>query len=133
MARWILGALALLSVMTACGGDDVSQDEQALEAAGIPPEPDQATADAFIAALDAINPAIVHRGQDEAGDIEQAIDRGRDQCSTIQANPDDRALQVETTRQRFTSPVAPDGWPPEIAEQILDAVLTHLCPGGEGQ
>lgn len=102
--------------------------DQALDDAGIPPKPDQATTDAYIAALEAINPGIVYRGGDTTGDIDTAIDRGRNQCSTIQASPDDRARQIETTNQRFTSPDAPDGWGPETAARILDVVHQHLCP-----
>ncbi|MFF9147459.1 hypothetical protein ACF1BN_21640 [Streptomyces sp. NPDC014861] len=48
----------------------------AREAAGLPPEPDAATAAAYIAALDAIDKDIVH------GEEEKAISRGLDTCST---------------------------------------------------
>lgn len=101
---------------------DTSDVPPGLLETGIPPEPDQATADAYIAALDAIDPGITR------GDRASAIDRGRDVCSTIRSHPDDRAHQVETTNQRFTSPDHPDGWGPEVAEQLLDVVHQHLCP-----
>jgi len=138
MRRATMTALLVILGMTACSGGDNDQAEvaeataEALDAAGIPPEPDQATADAYIAALDAINPGIVHRHPDrpdDEADIETAIDRGRNQCSTIQAHPDDRAQQIETTNMRFTSPDAPEGWGPETAEAILDVVQQFLCPG----
>jgi hypothetical protein len=120
--------------VAACSSDDepptdtVIRDEPAadeappaLDGAGLPPIPDQATADAYIAALDAIDPRI------DRDDPESAIDRGRNQCSTIRANPD-RAAQVDAVNQRFTSLERPTGWGPEVSEQILDIVHTHLCP-----
>jgi len=69
-----------------CGGDRGSR--------GHPPEPDPETAQAYIAALDAIDPAIVHRHADDndGSDADAAINRGRDECSTIRAAPTDRAL-----------------------------------------
>ena len=115
----------LFTALAACSGGGDSDDSGVAEAiieTGIPPEPDQATADAYIAALDAIDPAI------DRDDPESAIGRGRDQCSTIKKRPGDRAYQISTTQQRFTSPDHPDGWPAETAEQILDVVHQHLCP-----
>jgi hypothetical protein len=149
MWRTITAAAVLITLTAACSGDDSEADASAdtpttidpdtragdlpgvsdqLEDMGIPPKPDQATADAYIAALVAIDPGIVYRGGDTTGDADTAINRGRDQCSTIHANPDDRARQIETTAMRFTSPDAPDGWDPTTAERILDVVHQHLCP-----
>lgn len=119
--------ILLAATLMACSSEPSEPEAQAeaiaqAEAAvGIPAEPDRATADAYIAALNAIDPGIVD------GEIEKAIDRGRDLCSTISANPD-RAAQIESANQRFTSPDAPEGWGPQIAEQILDVVHQHLCP-----
>ncbi len=105
-------------------GDGLTEAERdaVLDEAGIPPEPDAATADAYIAALDAINPQI------DKDDPESAINRGRDTCRTIHDHPDDRAHQTEQTNLRFTHPDHPDGWGLDVAEQILDAVHENLCP-----
>lgn len=111
----------------ACSGDpkesEVSASDiaEAQAAVGIPPEPDQETADAYIAALNAIDPRIV------SGDVEQAIDRGRDACSTI-TDTSGQLSDLDAISLRFTSPDAPEGWSPEIAGQILDVVRQHLCP-----
>ncbi|WP_394620115.1 hypothetical protein JNUCC0626_13715 [Lentzea sp. JNUCC 0626] len=77
---------------------------------------------AFVAALDAIDKDIAH------GKAEKAYDRGRNQCDSIKNNPNDRAKLLDLTRQRFTSPDHPEGFPPATVEKILDAVKTHLCP-----
>lgn len=126
MRRAGAAVLIPLAILMACSDPkepEVSADDMATvqAAVGIPAEPDQATADAYIEALNAINPAIV------GGDSEKAIDRGRDLCSTISANPD-RPAQVESANQRFTSPDHPEGWGPELAVQILDVVHQYLCP-----
>jgi hypothetical protein len=122
-------AILVASTLTACGSEPDERTDQpaagqpdALAATGIPPVPDQATADAYIAALDAIDPMI------DRDDPESAIDRGRNHCSTIRDAPDDRARQIETTNQRFTARNSPEGRGPEIAEQILGVVHQHLCP-----
>jgi hypothetical protein len=106
-------------------GEPMSEEEREalLDGAGIAPEPDAATADAYLAALDAIDPEI------DGNDPESAISRGRDTCRTIHDHPDDRAEQIEQTNQLFTHPDHPDGWGPETAEQILDTTHEHLCPG----
>jgi hypothetical protein len=134
-----IGAIALLITLAACSSSDDAEsaattvDPEALAeaqaAAGIPPEPDQATADAYISALDAIDPGIVHRGggQDEAGDIEAAIDRGRNACSTI-LDTTGQMSDLDAINGRFTAPDHPEGWGPEIAEQILGVVRQYLCP-----
>lgn len=76
----------------------------------------------FVKALDDIDPAIVD------GKPEKAYDRGRNQCDSIKKTPDDRTKLLDLTRQRFTSPKHPNGFPPATVEKILDAVKTHLCP-----
>ncbi|MGW0134841.1 hypothetical protein [Streptomyces sp. NPDC003299] len=88
---------------------------------GYPPEPDAATAAAFIKALNAIDPDIVH-GKDE-----KALDRGANTCRTIKDTPD-RAKQIDQTNQRWSSPTHPDGHGLATAAKILDAAHKHLCP-----
>jgi hypothetical protein len=89
---------------------------------GIPPKPDAAGADAYIAALTAIDPDIVH------GKPDKAVSRGRNQCSSIKDSPNDQAKLVRLTNTRFTSPDHPDGFGEAKAGRILEAVRTHLCP-----
>lgn len=133
--RAVAAFTAVLALaLTACGSDDataepsaqetVDQEEldAALEEMGYPPEADPATEAAYIDALDAIDPQI------DKDDPDSAVSRGRDTCRTIHDHPDDRAHQIDQTNQRFTHPEHPDGWGPEIAEQILDVVREHLCP-----
>ncbi|WP_052583841.1 hypothetical protein [Saccharomonospora iraqiensis] len=88
--------------------------------AGLPPDPDEDTAAAYIADLEVIDPNIVH-GKDE-----KAIDRGLNQCSSV-ANGHDETELVRITNERFTSPEHPEGFGENIAAQILDTVRTHLC------
>ncbi|MEO3751259.1 DUF732 domain-containing protein [Streptomyces sp. B6B3] len=118
------GAASQFQDQTSTEGEPMSEEEREalLDEAGIAPEPDAATADAYLAALDAIDPEI------DGDDPESAISRGRDTCRTIHDHPDDRAQQIEQTNQRFTHPDHPDGWGRETAERILDAAHEHLCP-----
>jgi hypothetical protein len=93
----------------------------------LPPKPDEASASAFIAELNAIDPDIVH------GRPDKAISRARDQAQATAAWPDAEpklidAKLVELTRQRFTSPNHPDGFGSAIAAQILAAIRRHICP-----
>lgn len=107
-----------------------SSAETGAPSAGIPPKPDPATEAAYIAALVAIDPDIVH------GEHEKAVDRGRNQCRSIADHPGDRARQVALTQARFSSPshpsspdlANPGGFGPEVAARILDVVHQHLCP-----
>lgn len=119
----LVTAVAVLS-LAACSGEqpdgEPSPSPPAIE--GVPPEPDQATAQAYIEALQAIDPDIVH------GEPEKAIDRGRNQCSSIHEAPNDQARLVELTRQRFTSPDQPEGFSVKAGQQILTAVRTYICP-----
>ncbi|MER6825029.1 hypothetical protein ABT352_03480 [Streptosporangium sp. NPDC000563] len=91
-------------------------------ATGIPPKPDAATQAKFIAALEAIDPDIVHGKEDKA------VDRARNQCSSVKEFPDDQAKLVELTNQRFSSPDRPEGFGATKAAGILKAVRTHICP-----
>ncbi len=89
---------------------------------GVPPEPDAVTAAAFIADLDAIDLAIV------GGKPDRAIDRARNQCSSVREWPNDQAKLVSLTSQRFTSPSNPEGFGSEKSARILAAVRKHICP-----
>lgn len=127
----ILAALAL--TLTACGSEEeptvdnepssISAEDKAKirEDAGYPPEPDAATAAAFIKALNAIDGDIVH-GKDD-----KALRRGSETCRLIKDHPD-RAKQIEQTNKRWSSPTHPDGHGLATAEKILDAAHEHLCP-----
>ncbi|MCB5181606.1 hypothetical protein [Streptomyces antimicrobicus] len=86
---------------------------------GIPPKPDAATEARYLRALDAISPDIV------AGKTDRAVSRGRDTCGTIHSFPQDRAKQVDITRQRFSGAQQLTS---AQAEQILGVVKAHLCP-----
>lgn len=90
-------------------------------AAGLPPEPDAATAAAYIKALNAIDTDIVHSKDDKA------ISRGRSQCMSIKQGYD-RAKLVDLTNSRFTSPTHPEGHGTATAGKILDVVHERLCP-----
>ena len=91
-------------------------------AAGTPPTPGPKAWRAYIAALDAIDPDIVH------GKEEKAVDRGRNQCSSVKAWPNDQAKLIDLIRQRFTSPDHPGGFGPAKGRKILAAVRRHICP-----
>ena len=134
--RTILGTLAALALLTACGGGDeestaenkpskapslsAEEREKIREDAGLPSPTDEQKA-AYIKALNAIDADIVH-GKDE-----KAIDRGLNQCSSIKRY-DDEAKLVEMTNSRFSSPSAPEGHGEAIAKQILKATHENLCP-----
>lgn len=96
--------------------------QSAASAAGIPPRPDAATTNAYIYALEQIDPDIVH------GKPDKAVDRGRSQCSSIRQHPNDGPKLIELTQVRFTSPDHPGGFDPEVAAQILSIVRQHICP-----
>ncbi|QKW24485.1 hypothetical protein HUT16_25395 [Kitasatospora sp. NA04385] len=106
---------------SAPAGDPQQSTGAPAAAGGLPPEPDAATAARYIAALNAIDPDIVHGKEDTA------VSRGRDECSSIgQGKADDELVKLAL--QRFTSPTHPQGFGPGAAVRILDAVRTHLCP-----
>lgn len=89
---------------------------------GLPPKPDATTTTAYIAALTAIDPEIV-------GDkADRAVNRGRDQCSSVLLYPQDKAKLVDLTNQRFTSPNHPRGFGTEKSTKILEVVRKHICP-----
>ncbi|MED7950148.1 hypothetical protein, partial [Streptomyces sp. BE303] len=90
--------------------------------AGLPSKPAADVSAQLVAALDAIDPAIV------GGKPEQAVDRARAQCQSMYQFPKDRAKLVELADQRFTTPDRPQGFGAEKAEKILDALRSTLCP-----
>lgn len=90
--------------------------------AGLPPTPDAADWAAYIKALDAIDPDIVHGKEDKA------VSRGINTCSGFKRYPGDRTKQVNFTKLRFTSPTHPEGRDTATAEKILDAAHKHICP-----
>lgn len=140
-----MAALSALLLALACssGGDDTAAEQAPPAApavptsapasaappatgsvparAGIPPKPDAATQAAYIAALKAIDPAIV--GDKEPDRI---VGRGRDQCGSIADWPNDRPKLVGLVQQRFTAPGKT--FDAKTAGRILDVVHQHLCP-----
>lgn len=94
--------------------------DKAREAAGLPPKPDAAKA--FVDALNAIDPDIVH-GKDD-----KAISRASNTCSAFKHHPGDRTKQIELTNKRWISANHPDGHGLATAEKILDLAHKHICP-----
>ncbi|MDN3021553.1 hypothetical protein [Streptomyces sp. S.PB5] len=93
-------------------------------AAGLPPKPDAATRKAYLDALDAIDPRIAKDGKDD-----QTVDRGRNQCSSIKSNPDDKDKLSQLALDRFTITTRlPDIATPQTGAKVTDAVHKHLCP-----
>lgn len=143
-AATALTAVALVSALTACSGEDgtdaapkerapavkssapaVDSSKAAAEdgsSSGIVPKPDPATQARYIRALSAVDPDLVH------GDQDKAVDRGRNQCRTIHDFPKDEAKQAETAELRFTSPNHPEGFGKVKAARIVLAVRATLCP-----
>lgn len=129
----IIGAVVVALALAACGSDAdpapptsevlaATTTAEAAVPAVSPPKPDEATAAAYLAALQAIDPAIV-------GDKpERAIDRGRAQCDTITKYPADTTKQTENAQVRFTSPQHPNGFGPEKSARINGVVKQYICP-----
>ncbi|WP_340384559.1 hypothetical protein U5640_42550 [Streptomyces sp. SS7] len=90
--------------------------------AALPPRPDRDGEGAYVRALTAIDPDIVHDKEDEA------VERGRDQCATIHDHPGDREEQIGAAMRRFVSPGHPDGFGRLKSTRIVEAVHTNLCP-----
>jgi hypothetical protein len=90
---------------------------------GPPPPPDRATAEAYVADLRRIDPAIVGDG-----DLRRLVDQGRDQCVAIRESPGDRARLIDLTNRRFTAPDHPAGFGADKAAAILDVVRERICP-----
>ncbi|GAB7187978.1 hypothetical protein ATKI12_7809 [Kitasatospora sp. Ki12] len=90
--------------------------------AGLPAKPGADLTGKLVAALDAIDPAIV------GGKPEQAVDRARNQCQSMYQFPKDKGKLVELANQRFTTPDHPQGFGPDTAAKINDALRATLCP-----
>jgi len=75
---------------------------------------------AYIEALTAIDPDIVH------GKPDKALGRGYDQCATIAGAAE--GATIETATRRFTSPAHPEGFETQKVIYIIDAVRIYLCP-----
>lgn len=133
MRRMIVAGVLVLS-LTACGtpekpvtytppsvlpSSSASYDDYGI---GMPPTPDLETRKTYIAELNRIDPDIVH------GKEQTAVERGRNQCSSIKTFPNDEAKWVTLTLQRFTSPKHPDGFGTVKASKILVVVRRYICP-----
>ncbi|MFD0349950.1 hypothetical protein ACFQ0M_35850 [Kitasatospora aburaviensis] len=90
--------------------------------AGLPTKPGSDVTAKLVEALNAIDPAIV------GGKPDQAVDRARNQCQAMYQFPKDRSKLVELADQRFTDAAHPQGFGPEKAEKIIDALRATLCP-----
>lgn len=105
---------------------DVSDEDKAKarKAAGLPPEPNATTRQAYLDALNAIDPRIIKPGKDD-----QAVSRGINQCRFITTYADDHKQLVQSTLERFTIDTRlPEIATPETGEKIVDVVHKHLCP-----
>lgn len=89
---------------------------------GMPPTPSPDNRKTYIVELNRIDLDIVH------GKEQTAVDRGRNQCSSIKTWPNDEKKWVELTKQRFTSPNHPDGFGTVKASKVLVAVRKYICP-----
>ena len=134
----VAGATAAVAMVIACGSGGADSDDAADKAAapvatttaaeapatgGLPPKPDAATTEKYIAALKKIDADIVGDKDDSA-----IVNRGRDQCSSVSEWPDDEAKLIKLTNQRFTSPDHPDGFGEKKSKKILAAVRKYICP-----
>ncbi|GAA3335222.1 hypothetical protein GCM10020358_02630 [Amorphoplanes nipponensis] len=90
---------------------------------GAPAPPDRAAAEAYVADLRRIDPAIVG-----AADLRTLVDRGLLQCRSIRQHPGDRPALVRETGRRFAAPGHPDGFGEAEAARILDVVRARICP-----
>ncbi|MFD8702060.1 hypothetical protein ACFV1W_05435 [Kitasatospora sp. NPDC059648] len=90
--------------------------------AGLPAKPDADLTGKVVAALNAIDPAIV------GGKPDQAVEQARKQCQAMYQFPKDTAKLVELAGQHFTSPDHPQGFGPDTSAKINDALRATLCP-----
>lgn len=136
VTRTLALLLPLLALIAACATSSPSRGSTAtaptsmppssaapLSASGAPPKPDEATAQAYLADLRAIDPALV-----DEDNTDKAISRGRSQCTSVKDFPGDQAKLLDLTNKRFTAPGHSDGFGLEKAERILGAVRKHICP-----
>jgi len=124
----VLISFGVAALLAGCGsepGNDAASSPSSAPAAtvpGAPPKPDQATADAYVADLQAIDPNIVD------GKPDRVVSRGRDQCTSVVQWPNDQDKLVGLVQKRFTSADHPEGFGREKSTRILAAVRKHLCP-----
>ncbi|MGW3041476.1 hypothetical protein ACWC9T_15870 [Kitasatospora sp. NPDC001159] len=90
--------------------------------AGLPAKPDADVTGKVVAALKAIDPAIVGDKPD------QVVEQARKQCQSMYQFPKDKAKLIELADQHFTSPDHPQGFGPDTAAKINDALRATLCP-----
>ncbi|MBD0689969.1 hypothetical protein, partial [Streptomyces sp. CBMA123] len=90
--------------------------------AGLPAKPDADLTGKVVAALTAIDPAIV------GGKPDQVVEQARKQCQAMYQHPKDKAKLAELASQYFTSPDHPQGFGPDTAAKIDDALRATLCP-----
>ncbi|MER7668454.1 hypothetical protein ABTY61_08290 [Kitasatospora sp. NPDC096128] len=90
--------------------------------AGLPAKPDADLTGKVVAALNAIDPAIV------GGKPDQVVEQARKQCQAMYQFPKDKAKLAELASQHFTSPEHPQGFGPDTAAKIDDALRATLCP-----
>lgn len=134
----ICGVLALVTGCGSTGGEtaptstttsstgaslDAAAISSAVAAAGIPPKPDEATKEAYLAELRAIEPRLV-----DEDNPDKAVNRGRDQCRSVKDHPDDQAKLIDLANRRFIAPGFSRGFGPEVAERVLAVVRKYLCP-----
>ncbi|WP_432135857.1 hypothetical protein [Streptomyces sp. bgisy154] len=101
-----------------------ADQEAAATAAGLPPDPDAATREAYLDALNAIDPRIAKPGKDD-----QTVSRGLTQCRSIKEHPNDKGKLAQLALERFTVTTRlPEISTPETGQKIVDAVHKHLCP-----
>ncbi|MFB6634869.1 hypothetical protein ACFCWY_33745 [Streptomyces sp. NPDC056362] len=92
-------------------------------AAGLPPEPTAKARQAYLDALNAIDPRIIKPGKED-----QAVSRGSNQCRTIKDSKDE-AKNAQSALERFTVDTRlPEIATPETGKKINKAVHTYLCP-----
>lgn len=92
-------------------------------AAGLPQDPNTKDRQAYLDALNAIDPRIIKPGKDD-----QAVSRGINQCGTFHTTKDEAKL-AESALERFTVTTRlPDIATHETGQKIVKAVHTHLCP-----
>ncbi|ARF77816.1 hypothetical protein ACIG0C_08550 [Kitasatospora aureofaciens] len=90
--------------------------------AGLPAKPDAGLTGKVVAALNAVDPAIV------GGKPDQVVEQARKQCQAMYQFPKDSAKLVQLAEQHFTSPDHPQGFGPDTAAKINDALRATLCP-----
>ncbi|MCT2584624.1 hypothetical protein [Actinophytocola gossypii] len=129
IAAVVFGVLVLLAGCGSTGEQGTTSDSAPTTPSsaqpgvlGVPAKPDEATAVAYVADLEAIDPDIVH------GKPDKAVSRGRDQCSSVAEWPDDQAKLVGLVQRRFISPDHPEGFDPDKSARILAVVRQYLCP-----